>query len=54
MLYHSVVDDVLIVSQIRSSRMKLSSCILILKIDKKGLRCTSVALATESLMLKLE
>ena len=47
-------DDVQIVSRIRSSRMKSSSYILILRIDKKGLRCTGVAPATEPPMLKLE
>ena len=47
-------DDVQIVSRIRSSRMKSSSCILILRIDKKELSCTGVAPATEPPMPKLE
>ena len=50
----SVTDDVQIVSRIRSSRVKLSSCILILRIVKKELSCTGVVPATEPPMPKLE
>ena len=50
----SSTDDVQIVSRIRSSRMKSSSYILILRIDKKELCCTGVAPATEPPMPKLE
>ena len=47
-------DDVQIVSRIRSSRVKSSSCILILRIVKKELSCTGVVPATEPPMPKLE
>ena len=47
-------DDVQIVSRVRSSRVKSSSLILILKIVKKELSCTGVVPATESPMSKLE
>ena len=47
-------DDVQIVSRIRLSRVKSSSCILILRIVKNELSCTGVVPATEPLMPKLE
>ena len=49
-----IVDDVQIVSRIRSSRVKSSSCILILRIVKKEISCTGVVPATEPPMPKLK
>ena len=49
-----VTDDARIVSQMRSSRMGSSLCVLILKKKQQGLCCTGVAPATEPPMPKLE
>ena len=47
-------NDAQIVSQMRSSRMGSSLCVLILKKRQQGLCCTGVAPATEPPMPKLE
>ena len=47
-------DDARIVSQMRSSRMGSSLCVLILKRKRQGLYYNCVALATEPPMPKLE
>ena len=49
-----VADDALIVSRMKSSRMKSSSLILILEIAKEELSYTGVVSATESPMPKSE
>ena len=49
-----VTDDARIVSQMRSSRMGSSLCVLILKKKQQWLCCTGVAPATEPPMPKLE
>ena len=49
-----ISDDALIVSRMKSSRMKSSSLILILEIAKEELSYTGVVPATESPMPKSE
>ena len=49
-----VDDDALIVSRMKSSRMKSSSLVLILEIAKEELSYTGVVPATESPMPKSE
>ena len=49
-----ISDDALIVSRMKSSRMKSSSLILILEIAKEELSYTGVVPATESQMPKSE
>ena len=50
----TIADDALIVSRMKSSRMKSSSLILILEIAKDELSYTGVVPATESPMPKSE
>ena len=52
--FRIIIDDALIVSRMKSSRMKSSSLILILELAKEELSYTGVVPATESPMPKSE